>query len=135
MLAAIAHMWKETAIDITDWDDTDRTQFASACGYLTHMAADQIVHPLVNRIAGPYYKRGDARDKHRECEVYHDVHRFAKTFPEQELGEARLNEWCDLAPGFQDNAPIRLRCEAGRDQSRARPDCSRSAWEAGRAFQ
>lgn len=108
-LKMIEIIWKETAIEVKDWDDTDRTKFAFVCGYLTHMAADQIIHPLVNRIAGPYYKRGDAREKHRECEVYQDIYRFNQAFPNQELSEARLNQWCDLAPGFRENAPIWLR--------------------------
>lgn len=59
-LKMIEIIWKKTAIEVKDWDETDRTKFAFVCGYLTHTAADQVVHPLVNRIAGPYYKRGDA---------------------------------------------------------------------------
>lgn len=41
--------------------------------------------------------------------MYQDVYRFDLNPPKQDLSEARLNEWCDLAPGFQDNAPIWLR--------------------------
>jgi hypothetical protein len=104
--------WKETAIDVQAWDDEDRRKFAFACGYLTHMAADQIIHPLVNLIAGPYYKRGDAREKHRECEIWQDVFMFKSlraTLGVSSFEDEKFASWCDLNTGFGANAPIPLR--------------------------
>jgi len=50
----------------------DIRKLAYIAGHLTHIAADQIIHPVVNRIAGPYYREGGNRMKHRECEVFQD---------------------------------------------------------------
>ncbi|MGD0662479.1 MAG: zinc dependent phospholipase C family protein [Syntrophorhabdales bacterium] len=60
-LKMIEITWKETALEKDEWDEDDHKKFAFICGYLTHVAADQIVHPIVNLIAGPYYKRGECR--------------------------------------------------------------------------
>lgn len=58
----------------------DRQLLAFAAGYLTHVAADQIVHPYVNRIAGAYYRSGDNRRKHRECEVFQDYFLYSEVY-------------------------------------------------------
>ena len=71
---------------------------AFACGYLTHIAADQVVHPFVNSIAGPYYASHKNRRTHREVEVYQDVALYA-TVEGGDLMEARPNAWCDLKQG------------------------------------
>ena len=42
-------------------------------GYLTHMAADQVVHPFVEEVAGPYFVSGRFRQNHRLLEVYQDL--------------------------------------------------------------
>ncbi len=39
-----------------------------------HKAADQIIHPLVNAVAEPYYHSGKNRKRRRECEVFQDLH-------------------------------------------------------------
>jgi len=70
------------------------------------------VHPIVNAIAGPYYKRGNAREKHRECEVYQDVYAYRQVHRQTQTDFEResFNEWCDIAPGWlSDNAPVWLR--------------------------
>ncbi|MDH5637705.1 MAG: zinc dependent phospholipase C family protein [Nitrospinota bacterium] len=106
-LKMIEIAWKETDMDMTDWEDTDEAQandylkLAFICGYLTHMAADQIIHPVVNKIAGPYYKTTPAREEHRACEIYQDVVLYQTKQQEMELGEfeqAKFNKWCDLIP-------------------------------------
>jgi hypothetical protein len=42
-------------------------------GHLTHMAADQVVHPFVEEVAGPYFVSGRFRRNHRLLEVYQDL--------------------------------------------------------------
>ena len=37
--------------------EDDIKKLAYIAGHLTHIAADQIIHPLVNSVAGPYYRR------------------------------------------------------------------------------
>jgi hypothetical protein len=101
-LKMIEITWKETDIDTEDWDETDRMKFAFLCGFLTHVAADQVVHPVVNSIAGPYCKKLGARDEHRRCEVHQDLYALARsldgrlpigTFKEQAFGS-----WCSVQP-------------------------------------
>jgi hypothetical protein len=99
--------WKETNLEKEDWEADDRMKFAFVCGFLTHMAADQIIHSMVNIIAGPYYKRGQAREKHRECEIYQDLHIFGKTG--DNFGEQKFNQWCDLNLDWGDNTTAQFR--------------------------
>lgn len=107
-LKLIEIAWRESDPDITEWDEADEEKFAFICGFLTHIAADQIIHPLVNKVAGPYYKGGRNRDVHRECEVYQDVINYHKFFGGNIL-TAEPNLWCDLNPGFGVNTPIWFR--------------------------
>jgi hypothetical protein len=97
-LKLIEIAWREANPDFTDWEEDDKQKFAFTCGFLTHMAADQIIHPLVNRVAGPYYKSGDHRKIHRQCEVYQDVVIYQKL----NIGGPFLSEpfylWCDPNP-------------------------------------
>ena len=69
-LTLIEVTWKDTRWEEPEWQDEDPFKFAFACGFLSHMAADQIIHRKVNDIAGPYYRKGEFRKIHRECEVY-----------------------------------------------------------------
>ena len=69
------------------------------------MAADQIIHPKVNDIVGPYYRRGKNRKNHRECEVYQDVALFKKLYPEEDFMDKSFNLWVDLDPHSSHNAP------------------------------
>jgi hypothetical protein len=52
---------------------TETQKLAFALGYLTHVAADQHIHPHVNAYAGPYYASGVNRKNHRTLEVYEDI--------------------------------------------------------------
>jgi hypothetical protein len=36
--------------------EDDIRKLAYIAGHLTHIAADQIIHPIVNSVAGPYYE-------------------------------------------------------------------------------
>jgi hypothetical protein len=92
--------WRDS--EDKDWDPQDHKKFAFICGFLTHMAADQIIHPIVNKIAGPYYKGGTNRELHRNCEVYQDIVLYSK-ITGRDIMDAAPNEWCDLNPGFGSN--------------------------------
>ena len=85
-------------------------RLAFIAGHLSHMAADHIIHPLVNSIAGPYYMSGDSRTEHRTCEVYqdiflyNDVYRFedkrgsggAKVPKAYDFFRQKFNQWADI---------------------------------------
>jgi len=101
-------MWRESNLEMEDWEEDDQQKFAFICGFLTHIAADQIIHPLVNKIAGPYYKGGNYRDVHRECEVYQDVVIYQR-ITDKDLMDEQPNKWCDLNPGFGSNTPVWFR--------------------------
>jgi len=76
-------IWKEsdpTQMPDNAWQEEDEQKFAFLFGFLTHMAADQTIHPLVNSIAGPYTKAADARKEHGKCEVYQDIYLLGKDY-------------------------------------------------------
>jgi hypothetical protein len=104
-LTLIELTWKDARWEQDEWEGVDYDKFAFACGYLSHMAADQIIHPLVNDIAGPYYREGENRKTHRECEIYQDVGLFHKLYPQEDFMEKPFNRWVDIAPQSLHNAP------------------------------
>jgi hypothetical protein len=104
-LTLIELTWRDTRWEEQEWEGNDLDKFAFACGYLSHVAADQIVHPLVNDIAGPYYRRGENRKIHRECEIYQDVGLFHTLYPEEDFMKKSFNLWVDLNPPSSKNAP------------------------------
>ncbi len=61
-------------------DVDDHRKLAYIAGHLSHIAADQIIHPLVNRIAKPYYRSGVNRRKHRQCEVFQDYFLYEEVY-------------------------------------------------------
>ena len=104
-LTLIELTWKDTRWEEKEWDGNDYDKFAFACGYLSHMAADQIIHSLVNDIAGPYYRRGENRKIHRECEIYQDVALFHSLYPDEDFMDKSFHFWVDLNPHSSHNAP------------------------------
>lgn len=94
-------IWKESDLNRVDWVDIDNQKLAFFFGFLTHVAADQIVHPLVNEIAGAYYKRKEARANHKDCEVHQDLYVLAKDYggklTTEDFRGQRLDCWCDLS--------------------------------------
>lgn len=91
-------------------EDDDIQKLAYIAGHLTHIAADQIIHPLVNAIAQPYYRSGKNRKKHRECEVFQDYFLYEEVYRDRRA-EARgrrkarfdffqqdFNKWADCIP-------------------------------------
>jgi hypothetical protein len=62
------------------FDGDDMRKLAYIAGHLSHIAADQIIHPVVNQVAKPYYRDGKNRKKHRECEVYQDYFLYEEVY-------------------------------------------------------
>lgn len=91
-------------------DDDDMRKLAYIAGHLTHIAADQIIHPLVNRIAKPYYRDGKNRKKHQECEVFQDYFLYEEVYRAErqkrtgrgkakyDFFEQDFNQWVDCIP-------------------------------------
>lgn len=84
-------------------------KLAYIAGHLTHIAADQIIHPLVNGIAGPYYHSGENRFKHRESEVFQDYFLYEEVYrleekkgADYEFFEQKFHKWIDCVEGLSD---------------------------------
>lgn len=87
--------------------EDDIRKLAYIAGHLTHIAADQIIHPVVNSVAGPYYRSGKNRQKHRECEVFQDyflyeeVYRLEeKTGSKYDFFKQDFRSWADCVRGL-----------------------------------
>ncbi len=104
-LSLIELTWKDTRWEAQEWEGNDLDKFAFVCGFLSHMAADQIIHPLVNEIAGPYYRRGENRKIHRKCEIYQDVGLFHVLYPKEDFMDKSFHRWVDLMPQSSKNTP------------------------------
>jgi hypothetical protein len=85
----------------------DIRKLAYIAGHLTHIAADQIIHPVVNSIAGPYYREGANRTKHRECEVFQDYFLYEEVYrleeksgPEYNFFKQDFRAWADCVRGL-----------------------------------
>ena len=88
-------------------ENDDYRKIAYVAGHLTHIAADQIIHPVVNSVAGPYYRSGENRKKHRECEVFQDYFLYTKVYREEgksgskyDFFEQDFRKWADCIRGF-----------------------------------
>jgi len=85
----------------------DKRKIAYIAGHLTHIAADQIIHPVVNTIAGPYYRKGQNRTKHRQCEVFQDYFLYEDVYRLEEKSGANYDffkqdfrGWADCVRGL-----------------------------------
>jgi hypothetical protein len=94
-LTMIEIAWRETDPDDEEWDAIAKKQWAFIIGYLTHIAADQMIHPYVNKISGNYYRDKEKRGKHLECEVYQDVVLFNNRYKKSILDE-NLDTWVNI---------------------------------------
>jgi hypothetical protein len=88
--------------------EDDIKKLAYVAGHLTHIAADQIIHPVVNSIAGPYYRSGENRKKHGECEVYQDYFLYEEVYrleeksgPRYDFFKQKFNKWTDCVRGVR----------------------------------
>ncbi len=89
-------------------DVDDVRKLAYIAGHLSHIAADQIIHPLVNKIAGPYYRNGKNRKTHRKAEVYQDYFLYQEVYRLEEKSGARyeffkqdFRRWADCVRGMK----------------------------------
>ena len=87
--------------------DNDKRKLAYIAGHLTHIAADQIIHPVVNGVAGPYYREGRNRKKHRECEVFQDYFLYEEVYRLEEKSGTKYSffkqdfrRWADCVRGL-----------------------------------
>ena len=91
-------IWKESDLTKSDWEPIDNHKLAFLFGFLTHVAADQTIHPLVDAIAGSYEKHKIARTRHRRCEVHQDLYFLAKSkaaaLTAGDFETIRLDRWC-----------------------------------------
>jgi hypothetical protein len=90
----------------TELEDDDIRKLAYIAGHLTHIAADQIIHPVVNKVAGPYYRSGENRREHRECEVFQDYFLYQEVYREEKKFGAKydflkqkFHKWVDCVKG------------------------------------
>ncbi len=93
-------IYRDDKIDSkTAWDDQLLEKLkAFTFGYLTHMAADQRIHPLVNHFAGPYYLHAENRKVHRNCEIHQDVFLYHDILPDRDFSHEDFLSW--IQTGF-----------------------------------
>lgn len=84
----------------------DKRKLAYIAGHLSHIAADQIIHPVVNKIAGPYYREGKNREEHRKAEVFQDYFLYEEVYikkdkskPTYKFFEQDFQNWADCVKG------------------------------------
>jgi plasmid stabilization system protein ParE len=98
-LRLIELAWRESDPKREPWVDIDKCKFSFICGYLTHMAADQTVHPIVNSIAGSYHRDKAARTEHKNCEIHQDLYVLSEKHDHQltlsQLKAERFQDWCN----------------------------------------
>lgn len=100
-LRMIELLWRDSDPRVAEWSEGDKCKLAFICGFLTHVAADQVIHPLVNFVAGPYYQSHTARDEHRMCEIHQDVYLMAEqnhqgVLTNDQFRSAPFHSYCDI---------------------------------------
>lgn len=66
-------------------------------GYIAHIGTDVTIHPIVERIAGPYQASTANQQKHRTCEMNQDIFIWAKYRPN--FGRLQVCEYLDHTIG------------------------------------
>lgn len=108
VLNLIMIVFKDLKIDdgrrILEEEDVKKLAFIT--GFLSHMAADQIIHFVVNGIAGPYYREGENRFIHRESEIFQDYTLYRdiyetkrETDDKYNFDKQHFNDWADCIKG------------------------------------
>jgi len=102
MFSDVEHKGKKVVLDVDDY-----RKLAYIAGHLSHIAADQIIHPIVNEIAGPYYKDGKNRKEHRKAEVFQDCFLYEEVYraedkstPKYKFFEQDFRGWVDCVRGL-----------------------------------
>jgi len=65
-------------------------------GYVTHIAADQVIHRLVREIVGPYYRNLETSKNHADCEVHQDVFLFYELYPNRNYDKSIQKALIDI---------------------------------------
>lgn len=86
----------ETIRKDKDGSPVKAQKLAYALGYLTHIAADQHIHPFVEKYAGPYYQSGVCRKRHRLIEVYQDILLYERNTG-NDFAETDFRPWFDIS--------------------------------------
>lgn len=86
---------------------TENSKLAFTFGYLSHVAADQHIHPLINSYAGSFYVSGNNRKKHRTLEVYQDLFLYQNKFLGKNFFEEDFSSWVDVGPPSKEIEPQR----------------------------
>ncbi len=73
---------------------------AFVLGYLTHVAADQHIHPFVERYAGSFCVSGRNRKKHRTLEVYQFL--YKEKYPDKDFFEENFPAWIGIGPPVEE---------------------------------
>ncbi len=63
--------------------DFNNATFVFTLGFVSHIAADQVIHRLVREITGPYYRSLEISQKHSICEVHQDIFLFYELYPDR----------------------------------------------------
>lgn len=64
--------------------------FAWFLGYVSHMVGDAVIHPVINIIAGDYYKSLENQKKHWLSEAHQDCYIFWLRMHQQSLGTSEF---------------------------------------------
>ena len=87
-------------------------KLAYALGYLTHVAADQHIHPYVEEYAGPYYRSGACRKRHRLIEVYQDILLYEKNTG-NDFAQTDFRPWFDISEQKEEQVQVVVDPTAG----------------------
>jgi hypothetical protein len=88
--------YAEIKDDKSDKKEFNLASFVFTLGYVSHIAADQIIHRLVREIVGPYYRSLEISQKHSECEVHQDIFLFYELFPNRTFSKSVQKELVNI---------------------------------------
>lgn len=77
---------------------TELKKLSFTMGYLTHVAADHHIHPVVEYYAGPFYSSGISRNRHRTLEVYQDLFLYNEKYPKKAFFQEDFRSWVEIGP-------------------------------------
>lgn len=84
--------------------DFNKATFVFTLGFVTHIAADQVIHRLVREIAGPYYRSLETSQKHSICEVHQDIFLFYELYPDRTFNKLIASDSININQlGFEYN--------------------------------
>lgn len=72
------------------------SSFVFILGFVSHIAADQVIHRLVREIVGPYYRSLEISQKHSECEVHQDIFLFYELYPDRTFNKIVAADSIDI---------------------------------------